>query len=81
MITIEDVVTYIFIIQPFAGLDFFVLKFNLFKIYAQFFPKFRFKVIFKVDRRISSFFRVKDVIPVKWKSHVPNRRESLLVYV
>ena len=27
-------------------------------------------MIFKVDRRISSFFRVKDVIPIQWKSHV-----------
>ena len=37
---------------------------------GQYFPQFKLKVIFKVDGRISSFFRVKDVIPVEWRSHV-----------
>ena len=59
-----------FIILPFVGPDSFTLKSNLVKLYGQCFPQFKLKVIFKVDRRISSFFRVKDVIPVEWKSHV-----------
>ena len=58
------------IILPFVGPDSFTLKSSLLKLYGQCFPQFKLKVIFKVDRRISGFFRVKDVIPVEWKSHV-----------